>query len=106
MSSKESTYPKEKGLKPPVPPSPPMSRIIKGGEKMPNKEALKELQNLNKAVNAMVTTIISQLENNQSYEWDTKYTHFKVVNIVTVMLSNLNFRFSWSSEDKLIISIR
>lgn len=73
---------------------------------MSSKEELKELQSLNKSVNAMIATIISQLENNESYEWDTKYTHFKVVNIVTVMLNNLNFRFQWLSEDKLIISIR
>lgn len=68
-------------------------------------DKLVELKNLNYTVNHLVSNVIlPALIKDTSFTWNTKYTHFKTVNIVTTMLNNLNFRFCWIDENNLVIS--
>lgn len=67
---------------------------------------IKELRDLNSNVYHVISAIIiPNLEKHGEFSWNTKYTHFKVISIVTVMLSNLNMRFTWLDEDTLLISV-
>lgn len=68
---------------------------------------IKDFKNLIDSVNHVVTNIIiPHLEKDGTFTWDTKYTPFKVVNIVTTMLDTRYFKYIWLNEDTLIISIK